>query len=174
MAFPLHLVACHKLKFDIDQNGILKVSAKDKATGRQQNITITNASNLNEDEVKRMQADAERFATEDAQRKEQVELRNNADNLIYSVEKQLADLGDKVPAAEKTQLTDKVAALRSALTGTNTDQIQTAFNTLQEAAYALSTQAYQQSGDAASPTANNGDDVMDAEFKASDEVGAGK
>jgi molecular chaperone DnaK len=164
-----------EVTFDIDQNGILKVSAKDKATGRQQHITITNASNLNEDEVKRMQADAEKFAAEDSKRKEQVELRNNADNLLYSVEKQLTDLGDKVPAAEKTKLTDLMASLRSALTGTDTEKIQTAFNELQQAAYALSTQAYQQAGEGGgadqAPPAN--DDVMDAEFKTSDEVGAG-
>jgi molecular chaperone DnaK len=170
-----------EVTFDIDQNGILKVSARDKATGKQQHITISNASNLSDDEVTRMQQDAERFAAEDAIRKEMVELRNNADNLAYSVEKQLTDLGDKVPEAEKTKLTAMVADLRSALTSDDKDRIQTQFNELQQAAYNLSTQAYQGDGGNgpspdAGPSATNNpqDDVIDAEFRSSDEVGAGK
>jgi molecular chaperone DnaK len=169
-----------EVTFDIDQNGILKVSARDKATGKEQHITITNASNLNDDEVTRMQQDAERFAAEDAKRKELVELRNNADNLIYSVEKQLTELGDKVPEAEKSKLTNQVADLRSAMTSDDKDRMQTLFNDLQQAAYSLSTQAYQgaegsnaSGGAAPGPADASKDDVIDAEFR-SDEVGAGK
>ena len=169
-----------EVTFDIDQNGILKVSARDKATGKEQNITITNASNLSDDEVTRMQQDAERFAAEDTQRKEMVELRNNADNLAYSVEKQITDLGDKVPEAEKTKLTGMVADLRSALTSEDKERIQAKFNELQQAAYNLSTQAYQGASDSApsgngdTPPQQGKEDVIDAEFRSSDEVGAGK
>jgi molecular chaperone DnaK len=177
-----------EVSFDIDQNGILTVAASDKATGRKQNITITNASNLSDEEVNRMKSDADRFSSDDTQRKELAELRNNADSLLYSVEKQLTDLGDKVPEAEKNTLNSQINDLRSALTGDDKAKIQTAFDALQQAAYNLSAQAYQSAegtnatGDAGSATgaassssaSNAGDDVIDAEFHANDEVGAGK
>ena len=104
-----------EVTFDIDANGILKVTALDKATGRSQHITITASSGLNDDEVDRMRQDAEAHAEEDRKRKALIEARNNADSLAYSAEKVLKDLGDKVPADMRTKVEDGVAKVRSVL-----------------------------------------------------------
>ena len=104
-----------EVTFDIDANGILKVTAQDKATGRSQHITITASSGLSDSEVERMRKDAEAHADEDRRRKELIEARNNADNLAYSAEKVLQDLGDKVPADLKKQVEDKIAKVREVM-----------------------------------------------------------
>ena len=110
-----------EVTFDIDANGILKVTAQDKATGRSQHITITASSGLSEAEIEKMKEDAEKFADEDMKRKEMVEARNNADNMVYSAEKALEELGDKIPDDIKTQVTDKVAEVRGVLGDDNAD-----------------------------------------------------
>jgi molecular chaperone DnaK len=158
--------------FDIDANGILNVSAKDQATGKEQRITIQASTNLSDDEVKRMIDESEQFASQDKQRKEEVEVRNNADALVYQVERQLSELGDKVPEAEKTKMTGQVEALRKAMTDNDLPQIKALTEELQQAVYALSTQAYAQK-DAESPASSDAgsseskvqdDDVIEAEF----------
>ncbi|RME06967.1 MAG: molecular chaperone DnaK, partial [Anaerolineae bacterium] len=110
-----------EVTFDIDANGILKVTAQDKATGRSQHITITASSGLTEEEVERMRKEAEAHAEEDRRRKERAEARNKADNMAYTAEKTLKDLGDKVPADLKSQVEDKIAAVRKALEDESAD-----------------------------------------------------
>ena len=111
-----------EVTFDIDASGILKVTASDKATSKQQHITITNSTNLSEDEVKRMQAEAEAHAAEDAEKKTKIEAKNQADSLIFTAEKTLKDAGDKAPADLKKEVEDKSQALKDILeTGTKED-----------------------------------------------------
>jgi len=110
-----------EVTFDIDANGILEVTAQDKATGRSQNITITASSGLSDAEIEQMKIEAEKHAEEDSQRKEQVEARNNADNMAYTAEKALEDLGDKVPEDVKTTVQDKIAEVRKVLEDENAD-----------------------------------------------------
>ena len=98
---PQEVFLKSKLLFDLDASGILKVLAKDKATGKQQHITITNSTNLSEEEIKKMQAEAEKYAAEDAEKKAKVETRNQADTMIFTAEKALKDAGDKVMAELK-------------------------------------------------------------------------
>ncbi len=133
-----------EVAFDIDADGILHVSAKDKATSREQKITITASSGLAKDEVDRMVRDAELFADEDRQRKEEVEARNNADSLAYQAEKTLRDLGDKVPADVKNEVEGKVAAVRSALQGKDTQRIRSAAQELSESLQRVGSAMYQQ------------------------------
>jgi molecular chaperone DnaK len=135
-----------EVTFDIDANGILKVTAQDKATGRSQNITITASSGLNEAEIERMRKEAEAHAEEDRKRKELVETRNNADNLVYSAEKVLKDLGDKAPAGLKTQVEDHIAKVRQVLNNDDTQAIQKAADDLSQVLQQLGTAAYQQAG----------------------------
>lgn len=111
-----------EVSFDIDASGILKVVAKDKATNKEQHITITNSTNLSEDEVKRMQQEAEKHAAEDAEKKAKIEARNQADSIVFTAEKTLKDAGDKADAALKTEVEEKVKALKDILeTGTKED-----------------------------------------------------
>jgi len=119
-----------EVTFDIDANGILNVSAKDKATSREQKITITAGSGLSKEEVEKLQREAELHASEDKQRREEIETRNGADSLAYSAEKTLRDNADKVPADLKTEVEGKIAAVRSALEGTAIAAVQSAVNEL--------------------------------------------
>jgi molecular chaperone DnaK len=139
-----------EVTFDINANGILEVTAKDKATGKSQNITITASSGLSDDEVDRMRQEAEQHAEDDRKRKEQIETRNNADNLAYTAEKTLNDLGDKVPADLKTEVEGKVAELRSELENEELDTAR-----LQSLTEALS-QSLQKIGEAAYQTPEAG------------------
>ncbi|MDP2947985.1 MAG: molecular chaperone DnaK, partial [Chloroflexota bacterium] len=132
--------------FDIDANGILNVSARDKGTGREQKITIVAGSGLSKDEVERMKQESETYAEEDRRRREEIELRNQADSLAYTVDKTLRDLGDKVPADLRTEVEAKVKALRDALQGTDTDAVRTATNALSEAMQRLGAHVYGQPG----------------------------
>ncbi len=166
-----------EVTFDIDANGIVNVSAKDQATNKEQKITITSNTNLSDDEIDRMVKEAEANASEDAERKEAVEVRNNADNLCYSVERQLTDLGDKVPADEKDKINELVEKLREAVKNDSHEDMKKLTEELQQAAYALSTQVYEQAAAAEgadgadSPEGVSGgdDDVIDAEFTSTDE-----
>ncbi len=133
-----------EVTFDIDANGILHVAAKDKATGREQSIRITASTNLKKDDVERMVREAERNAATDKRRKELVEARNNADALIYAVEKALRDLGDKVPGNDRRRIEEQVAALRKLKEGEDTAAIRQASEQLQQASYALSQQVASQ------------------------------
>jgi molecular chaperone DnaK len=138
-----------EVTFDIDANGILKVTAQDKATGRSQHITITASSGLNDEEVERMRKDAEMHAEEDRKRKELIEVRNNADNLAYSAEKVLKDLGDKVPSDLKNKVEDGVARVREVLNSDDVEAIRKAADELNEVVQQVGAAAYQQAGPAA-------------------------
>lgn len=162
-----------EVTFDIDANGILQVSAQDKATGNQQKITITGSGNLNREEIDRMMKEAEANADADRVAQEKAELKNKADQLAYQTERNLREHGDKISESEKTSIEDKVRALREAVASDDQDRIQTAFNDLEAATHQLAEQMYKategQSVDeekvGAGVGANNDGDVIDAEFK---------
>ena len=122
-----------EVTFDIDANGILNVTARDKATGRQQKITITASSGLSKDEVERLVREAERHAEEDRRRREEIETRNAADSLVYQAEKSLRDLGERVPGDVRSDVEGKIAALKSAMQGPDTSAIRRASEELQRA-----------------------------------------
>jgi len=129
--------------FDIDANGILKVTAQDQATQRSQHITITASSGLSEEEVKRMQEEAEKYAAEDKKRKDLIEARNKADNAAYTAEKALRDLGDKIPEPLKNSVREKISILRTILNGEDYEGIQKATDDLMQEVQKLGTAAYQ-------------------------------
>jgi molecular chaperone DnaK len=124
-----------EVTFDIDANGIVNVSAKDLGTGNEQKITITASSNLSEEEIEKAVKEAERFAEEDKKRKEEVEIRNNADSLIYNTEKTLKDLGDKVDAADKERIEAELAQTKKALESNDLDGIKAATEKLTQVSY---------------------------------------
>ena len=133
-----------EVTFDIDANGIVNVSARDMGTGKEQHITITASSNLSKDEIDRAVREAEQFAAEDKKRKDEVDVRNAGDQMVYQTEKTLADLGDKVSASDKADVEQKLAALKTALSGTDTEAIRSATEALTQAFYAVSEKMYQQ------------------------------
>jgi molecular chaperone DnaK len=161
-----------EVTFDIDANGILNVSARDKATGREQKITITASSGLSETEIQKMVKEAEAHAAEDARRKESVEIHNQAESAIFTAENFLREHGEKLPADAKTQTEEKVAAVRSAMETNNNDAIKAAIEALVLHVQQLGGQLYQQPGGGmpgADGTGDNkagkaGEDVVDAEF----------
>jgi molecular chaperone DnaK len=164
-----------EVTFDIDANGILKVTAQDKATGRSQHITITASSGLSESEIDAMREDAEKFAEEDLKRKENIEARNQADSTIYAAEKALTDLGDKVPGDVRTNVDEAVAKVRSALESDDTDMIKSTTEALGQVIQSIGAAAYQQAPeggvgpDPMGGTPDQGDgpdeDVIEGEFK---------
>jgi molecular chaperone DnaK len=165
-----------EVSFDIDADGILHVSALDKATGREQKITITASSGLKEEEIKRMVEEAERHRQEDTRRKEEAEARNRADNMVYSAEKTLRDLGDKVPGHVKADVETRIKAVRDALSGSDVVRIQRSADELASAVQQIGASMYEQPGagagpGAAEPTGEGGEqrppegDVVDGDFK---------
>ena len=171
-----------EVTFDIDANGILHVSAKDLGTGKEQKISITGSSGLSKDEVEKMQRDAEAHAEEDKKVKEAAEVRNNADNLAYQCEKQLKELGEKIPGNVKAEIETKIATVRETLKGSDTDAIKAAYTDLQNKFQAASEELYKnaaasgagaqpegasQAGAAEAPKKDG--DVVDAEFEVVDE-----
>ncbi len=128
--------------FDIDANGIVHVSAKDLGTGNEQKVTITSSSGLSEEEIKQMVKDAESHAEEDKRKKEEAEIRNNADSIIYTAEKTLKELGEKVDEQSKNRITAEIEKVRDALKGTDTQQIKKATEDLTNTFYQLSTELY--------------------------------
>jgi molecular chaperone DnaK len=135
-----------EVTFDIDANGILNVTAVDKATNRSQHITITASSGLSEDEVSQMKEDAERHADEDQKRKDLIEVRNHADNMVYTTEKTLRDLGDKVDVTLKSKLDEKVSALRDAMNSDDVEKIKQLTDDLGQAIQEIGQTMYQQPG----------------------------
>lgn len=135
-----------EVTFDIDANGILHVSAKDKGTGKDQKISITGSSSLSKDEIDKMTAEAEAHAEEDRQRKEQVESRNTLDSLVYQTEKQIGELGDKIPADKKSALEAAVADGKKALEGEDTEQIKSATEKINQLFQEIATSLYGQAG----------------------------
>jgi molecular chaperone DnaK len=161
-----------EVTFDIDANGILNVSAKDKATGKEQRIVIKASSGLNDDEIQRMVRDAEAHAEEDKKFRELAESKNRADALLHATEKSLADLGDKVSAADRGRVESAISDLKTALKSDDKDKIETKARALAEASAAIAQQAYasQQGEPAAEGAAGGGgaggqDEVLDAEFE---------
>jgi len=167
-----------EVTFDIDANGILNVSAKDKATGREQKITITSGSGLSDEEIDRMVTEAEQHASEDAKRKEEVEVHNQADSAIFQTEKFLRDYGEQLPDESKTTAQGKVDALKSIKDSSNIADIRSATEDLTEYLQTLGGQMYQDADGATPPGANgsddaadggsDGEDVIDAEFTEAD------
>jgi molecular chaperone DnaK len=165
-----------EVTFDIDANGIVKVSAQDKGTGKTQNITITSSSGLNDEEIDRMMKEAELHAEEDKKRKEMVEVKNNADQLVYTTEKTLKDLGDKVDQAEIDKANEAKENVKKALESGNTDEIKAATEKLSEVVQQLSVKLYEQAAQAqqaGQEQANDGaakkDNVVDADYEVVDE-----
>jgi len=155
-----------EVKFDIDANGILSVEACDKGTGKKQDIKITGASTLSSDEVDRMVADAEKFASEDKLKREQVEVRNSSDSMVYQTEKQLEELNDKVPQDIKDKVTEKVTQLKEAIASDDLEKMKSAQEELQQQVMAMGQTMYQ--GASSTPDGTSAepsqDDVIDAEF----------
>ena len=159
-----------EVTFDIDANGIVNVSAKDLGTGKQQQITISGSTALNDDEVERMVKDAEAHAEEDAKRKEEIEVRNNADALVNATEQTLQEVGDKAPADVKSAAEEAIAEAKSALEGSDMDAIKAATEKMQQAGYKLAEVVYSTQGpDAASQAAaaesTPADDTIEADYE---------
>jgi len=168
-----------EVTFDIDANGIINVTAQDKATQRSQHITITASSGLNEAEVERMRREAEVHADEDKKRKELIEARNTADNAVYTAEKALRDFGDKVPAETKSKVEAEIANVKKSLESDDPTQIKSATEQLFQVVQQIGASVYQQGGPQAGPAAGGqepgpeggdqkpggDDDVVDGEFR---------
>lgn len=167
-----------EVKFDIDANGILSVSAMDKGSGKKQDIKITGASTLSSDEVEKMVSEAEKFASSDKEKREAVDVKNQADSTVYQTEKQIQELGDKVPADVKTKVEEKVKALKDAIASDNTQSMKAAMEDLQKEVMAMGQAMYSQpeggapgagaapGGESAGEGKKSGgdDDVIDADF----------
>lgn len=155
-----------EVTFDIDANGILNVTAKDKASGKAQSITISGSSTLSKEEVERMVREAEMNAAADRERREKVDMKNQADSLAYQAERQIKDLGDKLPAADKNKIEALVKDLREAINQENWDRIKTLSNDLQQTLHTVNTNLYQQAGSSTStePRSSSDGDVIDADF----------
>ncbi len=174
-----------EVSFDIDANGIVHVSAKDMGTGNEQKITITASTNLSDDEIDKAVKDAEKFAAEDKAKKEEIEVRNNADSMVYQTEKTMNELGDKLEANEKSDIETKLNAVKEALKGTDNTAIKNASEQLTQAFYQVSQKIYQQNPGAAGEgfnpqgaqggpdmgagNAESQDNVYDADYKVVDE-----
>ncbi len=162
-----------EVTFDIDANGILNVTAKDKATGKEQKVTITASTNLRKDEIERMIREAREHEAEDRRRKELAEARNTADQLAYQTEKTLRELGDKVPSAERESIQQKINDLRQAAKGEDIERIRRLSEELQNAFHAISQQLYAQQAQSAASSSGNGrstrdmgeGDVVEGEFR---------
>ena len=168
-----------EVTFDIDANGIVNVSAKDLGTGKEQQITISGSTALSDDEVDRMVKDAEQHAEEDAARKEEAEVRNNADALVNATQQTLDELGDKVPADAKAQAEEAIAETKSALEGTDVDAIKAATEKIQQAGYKLAEVVYSTEGAAAGAQAAAAetapaDDTIEADYEVVDDENEGK
>jgi molecular chaperone DnaK len=163
-----------EVTFDVDANGIVNVSAKDKGTGKEQKITITASTNLSDDEIEAKVKEAEKFADEDKKKKEEIELKNNADNMVYQIEKSMKELGDKLSEEEKTVVNTKKDDLKKALENNNIDEIKAKLETLTEEFNKLAQKIYQQSSPEGGEASSEGqpesqdagsDDVVDAEYE---------
>ena len=162
-----------EVTFDIDANGIVKVTAKDKATGKSQQITISGSTALSDDEVDRMVKDAESHAEEDKKHKDEIEVRNQTDSLAYSAEQTLSDLGDKVPADQKKEVEDAIAEAKKSLEGTDIDAIKAAGEKLTAASQKLAQIVYsttqEQTATPDASAAPSDDDVVDADYEVVDD-----
>ena len=171
-----------EVTFDIDSNGIIHVSAKDLGTGNQQAISIKGDKKLSEDDIKKMMDAAKQFEADDKKKREEIELRNQADTAVFTAEKMLKESGDKLEAADKTKVEEGIAAVRAVLPGENLDEIKKAMESLTEAVYAATTKIYQKmqaeqatqqppenAGPSAEPEQKTDDNVVNADYKVKDE-----
>ena len=163
-----------EVTFDIDANGIVHVSAKDMGTGKEQHIQITSSSGLSKEEIDRMVKDAEAHADEVKKQREAVDVKNEADSLIYATEKTLKDLGDKVDGAEKQKVEDAVAELKKAVEGGNTEDIKSKTEALKQASYKIAEEVYKQQGASGAQGAAGANPGSDAGANASGDAGANK
>ncbi len=159
-----------EVTFDIDANGILNVSAKDRATGREQKITITASSGLSKDEINRMVRDAEMHAQEDRQRKEEIEVRNRADSMAYQSERTLRDLGDKVSPSARSEAEDKIKALRDALSSNDMSRVNSAMSELESTMQRIGQDIYSQAGTSngagpQGPTSSDESGTVEGEYR---------
>jgi molecular chaperone DnaK len=169
-----------EVTYDLDANGILQVKAQDKGTGREQSVTITASSTLGKEEVERMVKEAEAHGAEDRAKREEVELRNQADHMIHQAEKVMKDNADKIPADVKTEVEGKLEALKSAAKGSDTALLRRQIDEFNEALQKIGTHIYQQGGEAAAAAPHDGahaggakpaggkksgDEVVDAEYR---------
>ena len=165
-----------EVTFDIDANGIVNVSAKDLGTGKEQKITITSSTNMSKEDIDKAVQEAEQYAADDKKRREEIDLRNGADQMIYQTEKALSELGDKVSEDEKKEINDAVAALRESLKDSDLEDIKAKQEELQKKFYAISEKLYQQAaasgaapdgapGADAQPNAGTDSNVYEADFK---------
>ena len=158
-----------EVTFDIDANGIVNVSAKDLGTGKEQHITITSSTNMSKEDIDKAVKEAEMYAAEDAKRKEEIDVRNQGDQMVYQTEKTLNEMGDKLDAADKSEVESKLTALKTALTGTDTAAIKAATEELTQAFYKVSEKMYQAAGGAQGGTSGNGQDYYDADYTVVDD-----
>jgi len=163
-----------EVTFDIDANGIVNVSAKDLGTGAEQHITITASSNMSKEDIDKAVKEAEQYAAEDAKAKEKVEIRNQADQLLYQSEKTLGELGDKISTEEKAKIQDSIHKLNEVLNSDNSDAIKAATGELTQLFYAMSEKLYSSKDGQGAPNAGpseaaNADDVYDADYKVVDD-----
>ncbi len=161
-----------EVTFDIDANGIVKVSAKDMGTGNEQKITITSSTNLSDEDIDKAVKEAEKYAEEDKKRKEEVEVRNNAEQLVYQSEKTLGEIGDKIDAADKDGVQTEIEKVKEALKGTDSEAIKAATEELSKKFYAVSEKLYQQAAPQGEPqqqagadAAQGADNVYDADYR---------
>jgi molecular chaperone DnaK len=148
-----------EVTFDIDANGIVSVSAKDLGTGKEQHITITSSTNMSKEDIDKAVREAEQFAAEDAKRKEEVDVRNNADQMVYQTEKTLEDMKDKIDAGDKANIEGELSKLKDALKGTDIEAIKNATDSLTKAFYAVSEKLYSQQGGQQAGGAQPGPDM---------------
>lgn len=169
-----------EVTFDIDANGIVHVSAKDLGTGKEQQITITSSTNMSKDDIEKAVKESEQFAAEDKKRREEIDTRNNADQMVYQSEKTIADMGDKIDANDKNELQQKIDALKEALKGSDIEAIKAKQEELQKKFYEVSAKVYQAAqaagqaqGDAQGAAQNESqpkdDNVVDADYKEVDD-----
>ncbi|MGN1416727.1 MAG: Hsp70 family protein, partial [Oscillospiraceae bacterium] len=167
-----------EVTFDIDSNGIVHVSAKDLGTGKEQNITIQSSSNMSKDDINKAVEEAERYAEEDKKRKEEVDIKNQAESMVFQCEKALTDFGDKVSDSDKAPIQSKIDELKKAIDSNSTSEMKAKTEELQKLIYELSSKVYQAAGGAAGAEAgpdvtgaadssdsnDNGGDFVDADF----------
>ena len=163
-----------EVTFDIDANGIVNVSAKDMATGKQQSITITSSTNLSEEDIKKKVDEAKKFEAEDKKNKETIEIKNNADQLIYQTEKSLKDLEGNIDEGDKKEVEEKLEALKKVADGDDFDEIKSKTEELTEVFYKISQKAYEAAAAAGQnpggdDNGNGGDDVVDGDYEVVDE-----
>ena len=166
------------MTFDIDANGIVNVSAKDLGTGTEQHITITSSSNMSKDDIEKAVKEAEQYAAEDAKIKEKVEVRNQADQMVYQSEKTLSEVGDKLPESEKAPIQAGIDKLKETLKGEDTDAIKAATEELTQLFYKMSEKLYQQQAPQGDPAqagqqggaqGGQGGQYYDADYKVVDD-----